>query len=420
MISAVLVSCKENKNDTEENEVAGKYEAVLIDVRNTEIPGDIDPDVLMEDTLLADMNLTEKSQFWGEKKDFALFAMGSIKFPESGLYYFRLTSTGKITFKLNNKDLVVNTAIHDTETNNGEAYLDTGSSIFEYEYYPAFKEPYLVLEWSKDGKTYEVVPTEAFDNLDAFSVANWEGETSETEEGKIPDNTLSEKEKEEGWQLLFDGSTTEGWHTYNKPGQIGRKWKAENGALVFEGRPRFEFYVSGRKIELGPTDKAADGGQDIIYATPFENFELKMDWWISEAGNSGIFYTVQSDTIYDEIWKTSPEMQVMDNAKHKDGLINKHRAGDLYDLIAANPIRVKKQGEWNSVKIVKNQGKIEHWMNGIKVLEYDLNSETWKDMFSKSKFKDLNEYASKGPGHIGIQDHDNEVHYKNIKIRVLE
>jgi hypothetical protein len=373
----------------------------------------------MEETLLMDMNLTDKSQFWGEKNDFVLFAMGSIKIPKSGDYNFKLSSSGKITLKLNNKDLIVNTDIHDLESNSGEAYLDEGYAIFEYEYYPAYKDPYLVLEWSTDGENFEVVPATAFNNLDAFSVANWESEESASEE-EMADNTLSEKEKEEGWQLLFDGKTTEGWHAYNKPEYIGEKWKAENGALVFEGRERFEFFVAGRKIELGPTNKTSDGGLDIIYGTAFENFELKMDWWISEAGNSGIFYTIQNDTIYDEIWKTSPEMQVMDNDKHKDGLIDKHRAGDLYDLIEANPVRVKEQGEWNSVKIVKNQGKIEHWMNGTKVVEYDLNSEAWKDMFSKSKFKDLTEYATPGPGHIGLQDHDNEVRYKNIKIRVLD
>lgn len=190
--------------------------------------------------------------------------------------------------------------------------------------------------------------------------------------------------------------------------------------LVFEGRKRFEFYVAGRKIELGPTNKVEDGGEDIISDKPYENFELTLEWKISEAGNNGIFYTVQEDIIYDENWKTSPEMQVMDNQKHKDGLIAKHRAGDLYDLIAANPVRVKDQGEWNKVRIVKNNGKIEHWLNGTKVVSYDVNSPEWKDMISKSKFKDLTEFATPGLGHIGFQDHDNEVFYKNIKIKVLK
>lgn len=190
--------------------------------------------------------------------------------------------------------------------------------------------------------------------------------------------------------------------------------------FVFEGRKRFDFYLAGRKIELGPTDKVADGGEDIVSDKAFENFELKLEWKLSEAGNNGIFYTVQEDTIYDEVWKTSPEMQVLDNQKHKDGLIYKHRAGDLYDLIAADPVRVKDQGEWNQVRIVKNDGKIEHWMNGTMVVSYDVNSPDWKEMISKSKFKDLTEFATPGPGHIAFQDHDNLVYYKNIKIREIK
>jgi hypothetical protein len=422
LIVVVAFGCKEHKNDTDHDEAngndLGRYEAVFIDVKNTLIPEDIDPNVLKEERLLKNVNLVNTDQFWGTKKDFSLFAMGSLEIPETKIYYFKLTSAGKIVFKLNNKDLVKNEAVHSTESNLGEMYLEKGAIIFEYEYYPAFKDPYLVLEWSENGQTYEVVPDTAFNNLDAFSVDNWMG--NEVESDSIQDNVLSEIEKKDGWELLFDGKTTNGWHTYNKPGMIGSKWKAKDGMLVFEGRNRFEFFVAGRKIELGPTNKVLDGGEDIVSDRSFENFELTLEWWISEAGNNGILYTVQEDEIYDEVWKTSPEMQIMDNQKHKDGLIVKHRAGDLYDLIGSDPVRVKPQGEWNKVRIIKNKGEIEHWLNGGKVLAYDLNSNAWKDLISKSKFKDLTEFASSGPGQIGFQDHDNEVHFKNIKIKELD
>ena len=417
----VVVGCKQHKKDTDhlkaEGEDLGRYEAVFIDVKNTLIPEDIDPNVPMEKRLLNNVNLGDTDQFWGTKKDFSLFAMGSIEISKSGTYYFKLTSTGKIVFKLNNKDLVKNDVVHSMESNYGETYLEKGATIFEYEYYPAFKDPYLILEWSEDGKTYEVVPDAVFANLDAFSVDNWTGADAESD--GVQDNVLSDTEKKDGWKLLFDGETTNGWHTYNKPGMIGSKWKAKDGMLVFEGRNRFEFFVAGRKIELGPTNKVLDGGEGIVSDKSYENFELTLEWWISEAGNNGIFYTVQEDAVYDEVWKTSPEMQVMDNQKHKDGLIDKHRAGDLYDLIASDPIRVKPQGEWNKVRIVKNKGKIEHWLNGSKVLAYDVNSNAWKDMISKSKFSSLEEFASSGPGQIGFQDHDNEVRYKNIKIKEI-
>ena len=104
---------------------------------------------------------------------------------------------------------------------------------------------------------------------------------------------------------------------------------------------------------------------------------------------------------------------------HKDGLINKHRAGDLYDLIASDTVWVKPQGQWNKVRLVKNRGKVEHWLNRKMILSYDLNSAAWKDMNSKSKFAEWPEFALPGPGRIGIQDHDNRVYYKNIKIKEL-
>jgi len=230
---------------------------------------------------------------------------------------------------------------------------------------------------------------------------------------------LSEEEKKEGWKLLFDGSTTKGWHTYSKPGTIGRKWVAKDGALVFEGRDRFDFYVADRRIEIGKTDSAADGGKDIVSDEEFENFELSLEWKISKGGNNGLFYMVKEREDYDEVWKTSPEMQVMDNVGHKDGLIYKHRAGDLYDLIPADPIRVKPYGNWNKVRIVKNDGKVEHWLNGTMVVSYDINSEDWTEMVAKSKFAEYKEFGTPGPGRIGFQDHDNLVYYKNIKIKEL-
>lgn len=423
LILLIIVGCNssnKNKQDVSEEEIKGIYEGVFIDINNTQIPDNVDSNVVIEKHLLKNINLVNRNQFWGSKNNFHLHAMGSIEIPESNYYYFKLSSSGSILFKLNNKDLIDNKVIHEKESNLSKRYLEKGFTIFEYEYFPGINAPYLVMEWSKDGKEYEVIPDDAFNNLDAFTVENWNGVETKSGEEEMYDNVLSEMEKKEGWKLLFDGKTTNGWHTYNKPGTIGSKWKAKDGMIVFEGRKRFEFFVAGRKIELGPIDKALDGGEDIVTDESYENFELTLEWKISEAGNNGIFYTVLEDAKHDEIWKTSPEMQVQDDTKHKDGLINKHRTGDLYDLIAADPIRVKPQGEWNKVRIVKNKGKIEHWLNGTKVLSYDVNSSTWKDMISKSKFSDLTEFATSGKGKIGFQDHDNQVYYKNIKIRVLD
>jgi len=402
-----------------EEAAPGVYEAVFIDVNNTLIPDDIDRNVKKETKLLANVNLTDRDQFWGETRNFYVHGMGSIQFDESGEYYFRLTSTGKVLFRINNKEIVKIEEVSEKMVTSKSMFVDAGGTVFEFEYYPGEMDPMLVLEWSKDGETYEVVPDAVFSNLDALTVNPWTGDDGSDDSESVPDNTLSDQEKSEGWKLLFDGESTKGWHTYNKPGTIGSKWVARDGALVFEGRDRFEFFVAGRKIEIGHVDKIADGGEDIVSDEAFDNFELHLDWKISKGGNNGIFYMIKESEAYDEVWKTSPEMQVMDNEGHKDGLIYKHRAGDLYDLIPADPIRVKPYGEWNKVKIVKNNGKVEQWLNGTKVVSYDINSDEWKDLVSKSKFAEYEEFATPGPGRIGFQDHDNLVFYKNIKIKEL-
>ena len=400
--------------------IEGVYEGVFIAVNDTMIPSDLDPDVEIERRKLANVNLTDRDDFWGDKNNFYLHGMGSIKVQDSGYYYVKVTSAGGILFKFDNVEHIDHKVIHDKTEDIAKVFFDRDYVIMEFEYFSGDKEPYLVLEWSKDGQAYEVLSDSLFDNLDYFTVSDWKDEEENKKELDLADNVLTEQEIADGWKLLFDGKTTNGWHTYNNPGKIGKKWKAKDGHLMFEGRKRFFFDVSGRRVEVGATNKQADGGQDIVTDDYFENFELVLDWKISEAGNCGIFYTVQDGVEYDEIWKTSPEMQVMDNQKHKDGLIHKHRAGDLYDLIASDPIRVKPQGQWNSVRIIKDQGKIEHWLNGEMILHYDVNSEAWKDMIFKSKFSDLPEFALPGPGRIGIQDHDNMVYFKNIKIREIE
>jgi hypothetical protein len=418
---SVLVGCNGSNKSTDsiDQQSGGVYEGVFIAVNDTIIPSGLDPNVEMERRMLSNVHLTKREDFWGPKSNFYLHGMGSIKVQDSGFYHIKVTSAGGILFKFDNVEHIDHKIIHDKSEDVAKVFLDQGYTIIEYEYFSGDKEPHLVLEWSRDGETYEVLPDSIFDNLDYFTVPDWKDYAPDNEETQVPDNTLTEQERADGWKLLFDGETTKGWHTYNRPGTLGGKWKAQDGVFMFEGRQRFWFDVSGRRVEVGDANKRADGGEDIVTDEYFENFELVLEWKITEAGNSGIFYTVQDGKQYDEIWKTSPEMQVMDNQVHKDGLINKHRAGDLYDLIASDTVRVKPHGQWNTVRIIKDRGKIEHWLNGKMVLSYDLNSEAWKDMISKSKFAALPEFALPGPGRIGIQDHDNRVYYKNIKIRKI-
>ena len=397
----------------------GVFEAVFIDINDTIIPLDIDPDIKMDRKLLSNLNLRSSSDFWGDKTNFYMHVMGSIDIPESQYYNLRVESSGGIVFKINNKDAIVNKEIHNKEVDTSKTYIHKGSAIFEMQYFSGAYNPYFVFEWSKDGENYEVIPDSLFRNLDAYAVKDWEPKEIEVIGDENKDNNLSEEEIAQGWQLLFDGESLKGWHTYNKPDTIGEKWKAQNGMLIFEGRERFEFFVAGRKIEMGPVDKALDGGGDIVTDKAFENFILTLEWKISEAGNNGIFYTVQEEEMYDECWKTSPEMQVLDNQKHKDGLIFKHRTGDLYDLLAFAPNRMKPQGQWNKVKIVKNKGKVEHWLNGMKVLEYERKSDSYKKLVAESKYKVWPNFGEADQGHILLQDHGDRVAFKNIKIRPI-
>lgn len=420
-IALSIVACKNEKKagSIDKDDLVGVYEAVFIDVNNTKIPDDIDPDVLMERKLLGNLNLVETDQFWNDKTNYFAHAMGSISIQESGKYYFRITGNGKLLFRMDNQTLFNIKENGKKEVQVASMDLDAGFKMFEFQYFPGSMSPYIVVEWSQDGENFEAIPATLFGNLDRVIAKPWTDDQLASEVNQQEDNTLSEDEKREGWKLLFDGKTTNGWHTYLKPGSIGKKWVARDGALVFEGRDRFIYFVADKKMEWGPTNKLEDGGEDIVSDESFENFELEMEWKISKGGNNGIFYTIKEIEEYDEVWKTSPEMQVMDNEGHKDGLIYTHRAGDLYDLIAADPVRVKPYDTWNKVRIVKKDGKIEHWLNGTKVVSYDTNSPEWKEMVSKSKFADYKEFASPGPGRIGFQDHDNLVYYKNIKIKEL-
>jgi hypothetical protein len=419
IVALYLVGCGKKEEVVNADPSAG-FNSILFNVNATSIKGGNADSTERLDKRFPNVNLSGGDAIWPGHKMFFMHAMGNISFSEAGNYTFRLASSGKITFRLNNVDLFHSKKPIDTLAAKSR-YVEAGKNIFEFEYYDGGLEPKLVLEWSKDGTNFEVIPASAFSVIELADDSVVSG-NSDAAVDPATLNTLSDAEKAAGWKLLFDGKSTAGWHRYNKPGTIGKKWIVENGNLTFEGREkdRFRYTIEGRVIEMGNTDKEADGGFDIVTDQSFGDFELQLEWRISKGGNSGIFYTVQELPQYDEAWKTSPEMQVLDDSGHKDGLIYKHRAGDLYDLIACNPVTVKRPGEWNKVKVVKKKGAVEHWLNDVKVVEYDINSPTWKDMIKNSKFSTLQDFATASVNKIGLQDHDNQVSFRNIKIRELK
>lgn len=421
----LIIGCKENKNTSQEmNQNTGKemgYDAVFIDINADRIDSTINPSVTQEAKVLPNLNLTKADDFWPGKSKFFLRGLGVLNIPEDGNYFFRLTSAGKVKLQLNNVDLIVHEEMHEKGMKEGKRLLPKGPAVFDYGYYPGDKVPFLMLEWSRDGKSYEVISDEFYENTRVVEVDAWAGAT-EVSKDNSGLNTLTEAEKASGWKLLFDGKTTTGWHTYNKPGTIGSRWVVENGSLKFEGYEKyFTYYVAGRVFYHANIDKLAEGGLDIVTDDSYENFELVLEWKISKDGNSGLFYTVQEIETYNEGWNSSPEMQILDDQGQKDGLIRGHRSADLYDLIPSTERRTKPHGEWNKVKIVKNRGKVEHWMNGALVLQYDTNSSTWRNRIANSKFASyIENYGKPGPGKIGLQDHDDTVWFRNIKIKLLE
>jgi len=228
--------------------------------------------------------------------------------------------------------------------------------------------------------------------------------TSFSQDKKL--NKLSKKEKKEGWVLMFDGKSTDGWRGYNKTTFPEKGWAVEDGTLHVIGSSRGE----------------AGGGGDLLYDKKYRNFELSLEWKVSEGGNSGIFYLAQ-EIPGEPVWKSAPEMQILDNEKHPDaklGVDGNRAAGSLYDLIPGDMKAVKPAGDWNQVKILVYKGTVVHYVNGKQVLEYHLWTEDWKKMVLNSKFKDYEWFLNTAEeGFIVLQDHGDDVWFRNIKIKEL-
>ncbi len=216
-------------------------------------------------------------------------------------------------------------------------------------------------------------------------------------------NTLSTKEKKEGWQLLFDGKTTKGWHTYLRD-TVGSKWQVKDGILVFD------------------TSQPKSGGGDIVTNGSYENFELQLEWKISKGGNSGIIFDIQEDPKYPATYLTGPEMQVLDNIDASDNKKQNHLAGCLYDLSGDSTVSLPHTpGEWNQVKILQNKGHLTFWLNGTKTFEGQIGSDAWNSMIATSKFngKNFSDFAKLAKGKIALQQHPGSSGWRNIKIREL-
>ncbi|MEX0600339.1 MAG: DUF1080 domain-containing protein [Rhodothermales bacterium] len=250
----------------------------------------------------------------------------------------------------------------------------------------------------------------------ALSVATigCESDTSATQDAPNESNVLSQEERDAGWELLFDGESFSGWRGLGRDEIPEGHWQIENGTI--------------RKVAGGDVPTAADGqpleGGDILTEATFEDFELALEWRVSEVANSGVKYNVS------EAMSTSSEpqhaalgfeYQILDDDRHPDALNGPTRtAGALYDMIPPNENKaLQPVGEWNEARIVFDGSRGEHWLNGELVLEYDLDSERFASLLQASKYADIEGFADRRTGHIVLQDHGDDVWFRDIKIRRL-
>jgi hypothetical protein len=213
-------------------------------------------------------------------------------------------------------------------------------------------------------------------------------------------NSLTQEEISQGWKLLFDGKTFDNWRNFGRDSLIG--WTIDSNSMLALGQ-------------------GGDHGNDIITRDEFENFELSVDWKTSVGGNSGIFFNAIEDTAVHAIYEIAPEYQIIDEVSWDgDSLHEGQLAGACYDMYYADKNKkLMPVGEWNTSKIVVNNGHVQHWLNGDKIVEYQMWTPEWDSLKSVRKWKDYPLYGTARKGHIGLQDHGKKTWFRNIKIKIL-
>jgi len=208
------------------------------------------------------------------------------------------------------------------------------------------------------------------------------------------DNQLSEQEVSQGWELLFNGKDMSKWRNF-KQDDLNEKWQINDGELLL----------------------SAKGAGDILTKKTYQNFDLRLDWKISQTGNSGIF--ILADELGKHIYSHAPEIQILDNQRHSDNKLSTRLSGSLYDMIASSVDSQRVAGQWNQVRILVNNQSLKVWQNNVLTVDIEIASDAWKTLVNASKFKSWKGFGENLSGHIGLQDHGDPVAFKNLKIRTL-
>jgi len=206
----------------------------------------------------------------------------------------------------------------------------------------------------------------------------------------------------EQWTDLFNGENLDGWRRYSETAP-GSNWIVEDGAIV---------------LDVDSSTTSTTGG-DLMTVDQYENFELRLEWKISAGGNSGIFFGVHEIAGQRVAYETGIEMQILDDDRHADGARRETSAGSCYALYPPSEDVVRSVGEFNEVRLLVQDGHVEHWLNGAKIVEYTIGSADWSERVAASKFADWQHFARYRKGHIALQDHTDRVWFRNIRLRQL-
>jgi len=337
--------------------------------------------------------------------DFLVMVDGSFVIDTPGDHEFRLTSDDGSQLWIDGRTIIDHDGLHGAEPKTGAVTLAKGDHPFQVKFFERLVNEKLLLEWRPPGQTeFVVVPKSAMRSewpdervitsgvkrvAPAFRVKHDVGP-----EPRGPHNWLSDSQAADGWMLLFDGTTaTDAWRGYRKK-DLPAGWVVRDGTLIREG------------------------GGDIITREQFDDFDFFIDWRVEAGGNSGIFFNGTEDGNY--IWETAPEMQILDNIGHSDGVTGLQSAGTNYGLHAPPVDSSRIAGQWNRARIRVQGDHVQYWLNGVQTADYVIGSDDWNARVAGSKFTHMPMYGTKSKGHIGLQDHGDRVSFRNIRIRRLD